>query len=263
LSQPILPRRAFTLVELLAVVAIIVAILALVLPALSGMRQRASAANCLANIRSLQAASLAYSADSAGWLIDARLPHGGIDQGSGDSFVELLSTRRYCDVSRIRSPLDDSPHWAPENGGAGVPIPNSNGAFRRTSYGLNNHLAREFSPWAAVDPSKTTDRMSKVSDHANTVQLLLMTPVGEFAGADHPHVEGWGAAPAAPAIANGEVAISAVSRDGASVDAVSNWAFLDGHVETASFARVYLDESRNRLDPFVSPFFARFASANP
>ena len=238
-------RRAFTLVELLSVVAIVVAILALVLPSISSMRQRALAVNCMANIRSLQAASLAYSTDSAGWLIDARLPHGGVDQGGDESFVEVLARKDYCDASRIRSPLDDSPHWAPSAGGEGVPVPNSNGAFRRTSYGLNNHLAREFSPWAAVDPSRTTDRLSKVPDHANTVQLLLMTPVGEFAGADHPHVEGWGAAPAAPAIANGEVAISAVSRDGASTDAVSN-----------------LDESRNRLDPFVSPLFARFASAN-
>ena len=255
-------RRAFTLVELLSVVAIIAAILALVLPAASSMRQRARAATCLANIRSLQAASLAYSTDSSGWLIDARLPHGGIDQGGGESFVEVLSNEGYCDVSQIRSPLDDSPHWSVTDGGEGVPVPNSNGAFRRTSYGLNNHRAREFSPWAAVDSSKTTDRLSKVSDHANTVQLLLMTPVGEFAGSDHPHVEGWGALPGSPVIASGEVAISAVSQDGASPEAVSNWAFLDGHVESASFGRVYVDESRNRLDPFVSPFFARFASAN-
>lgn len=255
-------RRAFTLVELLSVIAIVVAILALVLPSLSSMRHRARAVNCMANIRSLQAASLAYSTDSAGWLIDARLPHGGVDQGGDESFVEILAKKGYCDASRIRSPIDDSPHWAADRGGDGVPVPNSNGAFRRTSYGLNNHLAREFSPWAAVDPSKTTDRLSKVSDHANTVQLLLMTPVGEFAGADHPHVESWGATPDAPAIASGEVAISAVSRDGASSDAVSNWAFLDGHVESAAFARIYLDESRNRLDPFVSPLFARVASAN-
>jgi prepilin-type processing-associated H-X9-DG protein len=89
-----------------------------------------------------------------------------------------------------------------------------------------------------------------------------MTPTGEFAGADHPHVEGWGAAPDAPLVANGEVAITAVSRDGPTTGAVSNWAFLDGHVESAAFGRVYIDESRNRLDPFVSPFFARFPAAN-
>ena len=51
-------RRAFTLVELLSVVAIIVAILALVLPSISSMRQRARSVSCMANIRSLQAAGL-------------------------------------------------------------------------------------------------------------------------------------------------------------------------------------------------------------
>jgi prepilin-type processing-associated H-X9-DG protein len=252
----------FTLVELLSVVAIIVALVSLALPVAGTMRQRARAATCLSNIRSLQLASIAYSTDEAGWLVDARLPHGGIDQGGDESFVEVLARRGYADASLIRSPLDDSPHWPSSLGGEGVPVPNSGGAFRRTSYGLNNHLSREFSPWAAVDPSKSTDRLSKVSDHASTVQLLLMTPTGEFAGADHPHVEGWGAAPEAPLVAVGEVAISAVSQDGPTTDAVSNWAFLDGHVESAAFGRVYLDESRNRLDPFVSPFFARFASAN-
>ena len=255
-------RRAFTLVELLSVIAIVGAVIALILPTASTMRQRARAATCLANIRSLQQASLTYSMDFSGWLIDARLPHGGIDQGGDESFVEVLAARGYCDASSIRSPLDDSPHWAASAGGDGVPVPNSNGAFRRTSYGLNNHLAREFSPWAAIDPSRATDRLSKVGDHASTVQLLLMTPVGEFAGADHPHVEGWGATPEAPLIANGEVAITAVSRDGASTDSVSNWAFLDGHVESAPFGLIYLDASRNRLDPSVSPFFNRPLSAN-
>lgn len=249
--------RGFTLVELLAVVAIIASIVALLFPAFSSLRQKARATHCAANLRSLQLASLSYSVDSAGWLIDARLPHGGIDQGSGESFVDVLVRRGHCDPESMRSPLDESPHWPAEVAGGGIPVPGSNGAFRRTSYGLNNHLAREFSPWAAVDPSRATDRLSKVPDHASTVQLLLMTTVGEFAGADHPHVEGWGALSQAPQVASTEVAVAAVSRDAPSVDAVSNWSFLDGHVETAAFGRVYLGENRNRLDPAISASFER------
>ncbi|MFM7052683.1 MAG: type II secretion system protein [Planctomycetota bacterium] len=254
-------RRAFTLVELLLTVALVGALLSLLLPALSSLGQRARTANCLANLRSLQLASLTYSGDESGWLIDARLPHGGIDQGSGESFVEVLSRKGYADTELIRSPLDQSPHWAPDLGGEGVPVPGSNGAFRRSSYGLNNHLAREFSPWAAIDPSQATDRLSKVPDHANTVQLLMMCETGEFAGADHPHVEGWGAGAQSPTIAGGEVAVSAVSRDRPSRDSRANWAFLDGHVETALFAAIYLDDQRNRLDPRVSSLFARIAAA--
>ena len=151
-------RRAFTLVELLLVLAIVAMIVALLLPAAFSLRQRARSTACLSNLRSLQQASLAYSTDSSGWLIDARLPHGGNDQGSDQSFVEVLARLRYCDTSLIRSPLDDSPHWSTQRGGDGVPVPGSTARFRQTSYGLNNHLAREYSPWGGISASLASDR---------------------------------------------------------------------------------------------------------
>jgi prepilin-type N-terminal cleavage/methylation domain-containing protein/prepilin-type processing-associated H-X9-DG protein len=256
--HPQLPsRRAFTLVELLVVVAILAIVVALSFPALALLQQRARVGHCASNLRSLQLASLAYAQDHAGWLIDARLPHGGHDQGSDESFVDVLARRDYCDTSLIRSPLDASPHWAVEQGGGGVPVGAANGALRRTSYGLNNHLAREFSPWAAIDPSLATDRLSKVADHAGTVQLLLMAETGAYAAADHPHVEGWGASPQAPTIASAEVSVAAVSGGRASPESQSNWSFLDGHVETAPFGSIYVDAERNRLDPAVSALFQR------
>jgi prepilin-type N-terminal cleavage/methylation domain-containing protein/prepilin-type processing-associated H-X9-DG protein len=253
-------RRAFTLVELLATVAIVAALVSLLLPAAGAMRQRARTAACASNLRSLQLASLAYATDHAGWLVDARLAHGGLDQGSSESFVEVLARKGYCDVSLVRSPLDESPHWPVDAGGAGVAVPGSNGAFRRTSYGLNNHLAREFSPWAAIDPSLATDRLSKAADHASTVHHLLMAENGSFAGADHPHVEGWGGAAQAPSVAASEVSVAAVSRDGPSPRARSNWSFLDGHVETLPFGEVYVDATRNRLDPAISGAFLRHST---
>lgn len=249
-------RRAFTLVELLAVVAIIASLIALLFPAASALRQRARTTACISNLRSLQQASLAYSADNAGWLIDARLPHGGIDQGSEQSFVSVLAQRGYCDTTLIRSPLDDSPHWSVASGGDGVPVPNSNGRFRVTSYGLNNHLAREFSPWAGIDPSLATDRLTKVANHARTVQLLLMTTTGEYAGADHPHVEGWGSGAQAPLLAATQVSVAAASRDKPNAASVSNWSFLDGHVESLPFGQVYLNPQRNLLDPSTSQLIA-------
>lgn len=254
-------RRAFTLVELLLVLAIVAMIVALLLPAAFSLRQRARSTACLSNLRSLQQASLAYSTDSSGWLIDARLPHGGNDQGSDQSFVDVLARLRYCDTSLIRSPLDDSPHWSTERGGDGVPVPGSIARFRQTSYGLNNHLAREYSPWGGISASLASDRLSKVADHANTVQMLLMATTGDYAGADHPHVEGWGASPAAATIASTQVAVAAASGDAASAASVSNWSFLDGHVESLSFARVYVHPQRNRLDPNVSNLFAQISSA--
>ena len=83
---------------------------------------------------------------------------------------------------------------------------------------------------------------------------------GAFAGADHPHVEGWGASSNAPTIAATEVAIAAAAPEAPSPKAQSNWSFLDGHVENAQFGSVYFDETRNRFDPFISGLFTRFAA---
>jgi prepilin-type processing-associated H-X9-DG protein len=84
-----------------------------------------------------------------------------------------------------------------------------------------------------------------------------MAESGAFAAADHPHVEGWGASPQAPTIASAEVSVAAVSGGRASPESQSNWSFLDGHVETASFGAIYVDAERNRLDPAVSALFQR------
>jgi prepilin-type N-terminal cleavage/methylation domain-containing protein len=56
-----LRRRAFTLVELLVVIAIIAILAALLLPALSAAKAKARQAACLNNIKQLQTAWLLYA----------------------------------------------------------------------------------------------------------------------------------------------------------------------------------------------------------
>lgn len=69
------PRNAFTLVELLVVVAIIGIIIAIVLPTLSSARESSRAAVCAANLKSQGAALRAFLNDS-----DERLPQVWIDR---------------------------------------------------------------------------------------------------------------------------------------------------------------------------------------
>lgn len=54
-------RRAFTLIELLVVLAVIAILAAILLPAVSGVRERGNLAQCASNLRQLQAASMLYA----------------------------------------------------------------------------------------------------------------------------------------------------------------------------------------------------------
>lgn len=62
---------AFTQVELLVVIGIVAALLALVLPAVVRAREQANRAVCLHNVRQLTSAALSYATDNGGRLPDA------------------------------------------------------------------------------------------------------------------------------------------------------------------------------------------------
>ena len=60
-------RRAFTLVELLTVIGILSVLLALLLPSLAAVREVAKTTQCLANLRQLATAAVAYCAANEGY----------------------------------------------------------------------------------------------------------------------------------------------------------------------------------------------------
>ncbi len=246
----------FTLVELLVVIAIVVAIVAILLPAFASIRRSSRVAADLANLRLLQAAQLSYASDSDGYLADARLPHGGVNQDIEESFVTTL--RPYYDSSfALRSPLDESPHWPTSMGGQNVVVPGTSNGHRVTSYGINNFLAREFSPQAAIDPALLVDRLTKVASPAATIHMLMMAETGPYAGSDHPHVESWGSLAQAPLVAATQVATASAGGLAKTGDARADWSFLDGHVATLRFNETYVDAAVNRFDPSISSSFDR------
>ena len=65
--------RGFTLLELLAVVAIIGLLAALLFPAVSGTRKRAETASCVSRMRAIMAAELSYSSDNDGFMVSEEL----------------------------------------------------------------------------------------------------------------------------------------------------------------------------------------------
>lgn len=68
-----LHRAAFTLVELLIVIAIIAVLAALLFPAAKGAMEKAKRAKCISNVRQLGASFSAFAADHSGYLPHCRM----------------------------------------------------------------------------------------------------------------------------------------------------------------------------------------------
>src|SRR4051794_299704 len=81
-------NRAFTLVELLVVIAIIAILASLLLPSLSGAKERGKRAACMSNLRQLAIALHTYADDH-----EAQLPYGVCDFGY--DWPPVLSTNSW------------------------------------------------------------------------------------------------------------------------------------------------------------------------
>ena len=240
-------RRGFTLMELLVVIAILALLVGLLLPVLTNARDAAIRIKCLNNMRNLGMAHVMYQNEYNGRFIDVGFAHGG---AHGDEDVAWVNTLEelYGHELVLKCPADTSPHWPLDQGGAGVPVPGTTDQFRRSSYGVNNFLVAS----ASADPTTRYDRRNMVKAPAHTVHFLIMAEEGEFAGADHPHVENWWVRnnpDSPPILAANQIATSIHGGQEKTWDGVSNYAFLDGHAATLRFRAVYLTPERNSFDP--------------
>ena len=247
-------RRAFTIVELLVVVAVLGLLIGLLVPALSAVGHRSRVAKDASQLRNLQMAHYQYALESKGKFADVGLTHGG-HEGDAVPWIETLS--EYTTLQNAaHSPLDESPHWPKDEGGNGTPIEGTTDQFRRTSYGWNNYLSRSLSPDAAIDPRTAVDRLGRVKNPANTIHFVHMAWTGDFAGADHLHVEGWWVADSLPdapiARASSQMQINSIDDDDPSWASRSNYGFVDGSVRELEFVDVYHSPERNRFMPDIA-----------
>lgn len=241
--------RAFTLTELLMVVALVAILVGLLIPTVSSLRRSGVTTICLNNIRSLQVAHWLYMGENQWRFIDVGLAHGGAHADEEVAWVNTLE-EHYGSELVLRSPADRSQHWPLDQGGQGVPIDGATDQFRRTSYGCNNFLCASVAPH--IEPDEPFDRLSKIKLPAATVHFVMMAETGDFAGADHIHFHNWfvpGQPDQTPVQAASQLATSAHGGPELSWDARSNYGFLDGHAETLAFRQVCLDLEHNRFNP--------------
>ena len=250
--------RAFTLVELLVVIGLIAALIAVLLPTLGKARREASRAKCLANMRSMAVAQGIYAAENRGYLIQVGFGHGG--EATKDDIAWFYVLQRYGSNALLpRCPSDTSPYWQddgiPYSVTAGVP------KYRLTSYGVNDFLDRFLCPWgpgfnAVAPPSGWYTKMSQIRRSSATIQFFEMSYAGEFACADHAHIENWGALgrptnPATPVLQGMQINAHD-KRLPYSFKSVANYSFLDGHAESLPFGDVFRSFNQNRFDPAIA-----------
>lgn len=177
--------RAFTLVEILVVVAIITIIAAAVLPALKSARDKAKRANCVNNIRSIGLMAQLYADDNADlWPLDAgdsnnhlwnldhwhhygRLYNGNYSKGGTEIFFCPAATQ-----------------WTSDNGTTGVQNLGVNGMNTRSSYWVRGTddgapLQRNDSA-SKVIVMDSFDVAAGIANHPTGVNVLYGDGVVEF-----------------------------------------------------------------------------------
>jgi type II secretory pathway pseudopilin PulG len=256
MQRPRAGLRAFTLVEVLVVIGVIVILLGILLPSLAGIRRESLASSCLSNLRQISIAHLSYMAVHKERFCDVGLPHGSLGAPER-SFVNTL--KPYSDGPLMfRSPLDASPHWPVELGGEGTPVnEGSVELYRLTSYGMNNYLSRTFSPLAALEgPGAGADALGRVRSPDSTVCFLRMADRGLYASSDHPHVEEWDPDPATTSdsvmLAATQLQVNSIDGQAPGESSRSTWSFVDGRVQAIEFGRLFESSTSNRFDPAVS-----------
>lgn len=160
-------RSAFTLIELLAVIAVIGILVSILIPAISSVRKQADNAACTSNLRQLSNAYLLMTVDNNNILIPA-IPPGG-DGGVPDSKwwsppTWNMSLNIYMNDGDQTNRLNDINCPAALAGLGGTPS-------ERSSYGYNHYVGKTDNPNSGNNGFRGAMRMEQLADPSKTLMF--------------------------------------------------------------------------------------------
>jgi prepilin-type N-terminal cleavage/methylation domain-containing protein/prepilin-type processing-associated H-X9-DG protein len=219
-------NRGFTLIEVLVVVAIVLALLGLIVPVMSRATMSANAAKCASNLRQIGTGLLLYTHDHAGAFPQTTHTHGTMGEESWiygiADYLDKVDQVRVCpaDPSKRRKRIIDQ---------------------KGSSYGLND----------LVFDNPNYYRIQLIPLRSKTIlAFILSEDRAPSRTRDHIHGDDWGVWE--NALYDVEVDRHRTGRRAADrLKGSANYLFADGHVENmlAEDFKAYFDKGINPAEP--------------
>lgn len=213
--------RAFSLVELLMVIAVLATLAGLLLPALSRARRRADSLRCAANLRQLGIGLRIYADDDSHGRVPSPPQNGPSPIGADPtpSWVFVL-TNAVGGVDKIRlCPSDQMRGWLRTNGGCSYVLNDYVlPAQNNLTSSLTPGTGPDGTPFGEVDRETRLDRLRRPSE---TFLVFEASELGQRLGDARTHPDTW---------FRGWENVTA-DIDPERHDRASNYLFADGHVE--------------------------------
>lgn len=216
-------RKAFTLVELLTVIAIVGVLAGLVMAGLSKARESGRGAACLGQLRQLAAASQLYAGDNKGVLIPLCTGTGSLDAKTWRVYLEpyigVSAEALHCPSDPVSAVIDSSKR-----------------GLRPASYGINK--SNGLHEYLGANTQKRTVQIVSPATSIFMSDIAQVTnpgsPVAQWTSADQSNAGSFGYArfPGDPSFSGGDP-WNVFPRHGGK----ANVAFYDGHMASVDVER--------------------------